>query len=282
MRKQSNLTTFLWVCVALTIGGIFISSPYPALAQTDEARIPESLMISQVDPMQGTQAQYQLKDLVEMYSTPLAIIIPAIGGIFAYWMNESWKRRQYIEGKIRDFECKPETINARKLISSELQCIELFPFVEPPTHRYVIVEDCLWAEALLECKCNVTLKTEFSSINKDKPLYEQKAAVKSCIRDDLNRFLGYLQHFEKMIEAGAIDQSKLRVYIEPWIESISKVNEEVKVHCSSDGTDYTPKEALLGYMGLKQNIPEQSLSVVQRDVRALFSRYPLSLGKKSP
>ncbi len=85
-----------------------------------------------------------------------------IGGVVTYSINESWKRRQYLEKKVKDFENRTETINVRKILSAELQCVELFPFLEKPTHRFVVVEDYLWAEALLECKCNKTLKEQYN------------------------------------------------------------------------------------------------------------------------
>jgi len=244
-----------------------ISSQKPSLAQQST-----DITIEQATtPVR--QAEYELKDWVEIVGTPLSIIIPAFGGIFAYLKNESWKHRQYIENKIKDFDCKAETINIRKLLSHELQCVELFPFESRPVYRYVIVEDCLWAEALLECKCNQTLKNEFSSIDKKRPLYTQEAAVKSSIRDNFNRFLNYLQHFEKMIEAGAMNEKQLEAYIHPWIKHISQANESVSLYCSVDSKKYTPREALLTYMGLREDISDECLSVVQKDIRRLFSRY---------
>ena len=96
------------------------------------------------------------------------------------------------------------------MLSSELQCVELFPFLEKPTYRFVVVEDCLWAEALHECKWNENLREEYRKINKDdEHFYQQEAAVKACVRDNFNRFLYHLQQFEKMIDSKTIDSKTL-------------------------------------------------------------------------
>jgi hypothetical protein len=60
--------------------------------------------------------------------TPISIIVSAFLGAATYAFNESWKRRQYLEEKIKSFEDKKEAINVRKMLNTELQCIELFPF----------------------------------------------------------------------------------------------------------------------------------------------------------
>lgn len=205
--------------------------------------------------------------------TAVSIVLSTVGGLSAYWVNESWKRRQYIEEKIKDFEVSLEAINVRKMLSAELQCIELFPFVDSAMERFVIVEDCLWTEALLECKCNHTLKEQYHRIDREQPLYKQDPAVKSCIRDNFNRFLHHLQHFEKMIQAEALDQKKLRSYLYPWFESIKEVENTKYVICPATKAKYFTQIALLEYMGLLESIPEQDLSIVQKDVRSLVTRY---------
>lgn len=214
-----------------------------------------------------------LPPITETNLTALSIFLSTFGGMIVYSVNESWKRRQYIESKVKDFEASLETVNIRKILSSELQCIELFPFVDDAIERFVIVEDCLWTEALLECKCNHQLKEQYHRIDRKRPLYEQEPAVKSCIRDNFNRFLHHLQHFEKMIQSKALDEKKLRSYLYPWFESITQVGKDIYVECPSTKKKYTPQQALLDYMGLSESIPEDKLSIVQRDVRSLVTRY---------
>ncbi|WP_163662051.1 hypothetical protein [Adonisia turfae] len=212
-------------------------------------------------------------DMSETHLTAISIVLSTIGGAAVYMVNESWKRRQYIEEKIKDFETSPETINVRKMLSAELQCIELFPFVDKAMERFVIVDDRLWAAAILACKCNHTLQEEYDGIDRETPLYLQEPAVKSCIRDNFNRFLHHLQHFEKMIQAGALDKEKLRSYLYPWFETIKQIGTSESVKCPATKQQYTQHTALLEYMGLLDTVLDDQLSIVQRDVRALVTRY---------
>lgn len=218
--------------------------------------------------------------MIEPISISASVILTMIGGIFTYHINESWKRRQYIEEKVKEFESERETINFRKILSDELQCIELFPFMEQPTHRYAVVEDCLWAEALLECKCNEALKEQYQQFDliRDEPdFYKQATAKKARIRDDANRFLDYLQQFERMIKSKVVAPKELKFHLEAWIEFIKRASEDIYIVCPKSGEKYTPKIALLEYMGLLENSKQQDLSTVQKDVRSLISRYcPLS------
>lgn len=220
-----------------------------------------------------SEAATSLPEITEVSLTGLSILLSTGGGIYAYWKGESWKRRQYVEGKVKDCENALETINVRKMLNAELQCIELFPFASQPIHRFVIVEDCLWTEALLECKCNHVLKEEYLSIKKDKELYKQPPAIKARIRDNFNMFSQHLQHFEKMIQAGALDENILGSYVSPWFEYIKTVDELSLVRCPVTDGEYSPKETLLDYLGLSENISEKDLSVVQKDIRTLFTRY---------
>lgn len=176
--------------------------------------------------------------------------IPIAVGVFTYIFNESWKHRQYIEQKFKDFEGTTEAVNIRKMLSDELQCIELFPFLEKPTHRFVIVESHLWAEALLECKCNATLREQYSQFDdvRDSPeIYKNIPAKKARIRDDANRFLDYLQQFERMIKSGVTNHKRLKLYLEPWIDLIKRADENVYIICPTTKEKYTPKGALLEY-----------------------------------
>ncbi|NET39225.1 MAG: hypothetical protein F6K19_45850 [Cyanothece sp. SIO1E1] len=271
-------------CAAVTVAGTFSLG----LFAVSDTALAKSVQPKAAPPVIAhiVQAQTQSNSslVTEPAVTAFSICISAVGGIVAYSVNESWKRRQYIESKIKDFEGSLETINVRKMLNAELQCIELFPYVEPAAHRFVIIEDCCWAEALLECKCNHTLKKEYERIEKDNPLYKQDAAVKAVVRDNFNRFMHHLQHFEKMIQAGALCKRKLRSYLYPWLESLKAVNNAMQVNCVADKTTYTPQEALLEYMGLVEGTSEEDLSIVQRDVRALVTRYRSlsSLQEKNP
>lgn len=260
-NKVSIIRIFTYIAIVSSVFLGILASSGAAFAQSNNPQGSSS-----------SWGQGMLK-VSELDLTAISIILSTSGGVFVYWAGESWKRRQYIEGKIKDFEVSLETINVRKMISAELQCIELFPFVDSAKERFVIVEDYLWTEALLECKCNHTLKEQYHRIDRNRPLYEQDPAVKSCIRDNFNRFLFHLQHFEKMIEAKALDQKKLRSYLYPWFESIREVGNEIYAKCPSTKEKYTPQEALLEYMGLLERTPEESLSIVQKDVRALVTRY---------
>lgn len=228
-------------------------------------------------PISQNSTELTTQKNIELAIKGIAVIltgVSAFGALITYRNNESWKRRQYIEEKIKDFEDKLETINVRKMLSTELQCVELFPFLEKPTYRFVVVEDCLWAEALLECKCNENLRKEYSSINKDdEHFYQQEAAVKACIRDNFNRFLYHLQQFEKMVESKIINPKELNNYLDPWFKYIENANDGISVKCQSSGTCYLPKEALLEYMGLLESIPGDELSVTQKDVRKLVLRF---------
>lgn len=261
------LTLSISLAIAGTAGSTILVTQSYALA--------EPLKIASAQTTNATKAEkFTIDSMLSTYTTPVSIILSAIGGVVTYSINESWKRRQYLEEKIKNFEDKKEVVNVRKMLSAELQCIELFPFLEKPTYRFIVVEDCLWAEALLECKCNKTLKDQYEQIDKDNEhFYLQKSAIKACIRDNFNRYLDYLQQFEKMVEAGVIGKKILETYLEPWLELIDRVNDSIKVKCPSSGTSYLPKVALLEYMGLLEDTPEQNLSIVQKDVRRLVSRF---------
>lgn len=275
--KNCKKVLFLVLGISLAIAGntglAVLAAENRALAQSAK---PSSVQTNRSSPQNEKTA---LESIISTYTTPISIILSAIGGVVTYSINESWKRRQYLEEKIKDFEEKIETVNVRKMLGTELQCVELFPFLEKPTHRFIVVEDCLWAEALLECKCNKTLKEQYNLIDKDhEHFYQQKPAVKAVIRDNFNRYLNHLQQFEKMVESRTINQKTLETHLEPWFEFISEANDGVSVRCPSSGEEYLPKAALLEYMGLLENTPEEELSIVQKDVRTLVSRFrPLSL-----
>lgn len=241
----------------------------------------ENVFAQQSNPT-APQPGIEMVGIIEQSLTAISIFFSTIGGIFVYWVGQSWKQRQYIESKVKDFECSLDTTNVKKMISAELQCIELFPFMDSAMERFVIVNDKLWTEALLECKCNEILERNYGYIERGKSLYDQKKDVletitKSRIRDEFSSFLNHLQHFEKMIQAKALCKKKLKSYLFPWFEYIKIVNNSLDVPCPSAQRSYTPQEALLEYMGILEDIPEESLSVVQKDVRNLFERYrPLS------
>lgn len=270
MKNRKNLLVFI---LSISLAAIVTASL--AILITENYVLAETAKSPSVQTSKNTAKAKRttLDSALSTYTTAISVILSAIGGVATYSINESWKRRQYLEEKIKDFEDKKETINVRKMLSTELQCVELFPFLEKPTHRFVIVEDCLWAEALLECKCNETLKEEYYSINKDdENFYQQKAAKKACIRDNFNRFLNHLQQFEKMVESRIINPKTLKTYLDPWFEFIDKANDEVTIKCPSSGEYYTPKKALLEYIGL---LEEESLSVTQKDVRRLVLQFRL-------
>jgi hypothetical protein len=275
MKNRKNILVFILsmsLATAGTVGLTVLTTESDALAQSSN---PSS---AQLNTNTAHKEKSALESMISTYTTPISIILSAIGGVVTYSINESWKRRQYLEEKVKDFEGKIETTNIRKMLSAELQCVELFPFLEKPTHRFVVVEDCLWAEALLECKCNKTLKEQYSLIDKEhEHFYQQKPAVKACIRDNFNRYLNHLQQFEKMIESRIVNQETLKIHLEPWLEFIDRANNGVSVKCPSSGEEYLPKQALLEYMGLLENTPEEELSIIQKDVRTLVSRFrPLS------
>ncbi|NET39564.1 MAG: hypothetical protein F6K19_47655 [Cyanothece sp. SIO1E1] len=62
------------------------------------------------------------------------------------------------------------------------------------------------------------------------------------------------------------------------------MNNSIQVNCVTDKTTYTSQEALLEYMGLVEGTSEEDLSIVQRDVRMLVTRYRSlsSLQEKNP
>ena len=272
MKNRKNLLVLI-LSISLAVVGItgltMLAAKNQASTQSNKPTTNQSVEL--------TTQEIPFESALKVISVVLTGI-SAVGASFTYKNNESWKRRQYIEEKIKDFENKLETINVRKMLSTELQCVELFTFLEKPTYRFVVVEDCLWAEALLECKCNENLRKEYNSINKDdEHFYKQEAAVKACIRDNFNRFLYHLQQFEKMVESKIINPKELNNYLEPWFKYIENANDNVSVRCQFSGECYLPKKALLEYMGLLEDIPEESLSVTQKDVRTLVLRFrPLS------
>lgn len=269
MKNRKNL---LVVILSISLAAIGITG-LTMLAFKNQASTQPNKPATNQYSVELTTSETPLEFLLK--AIPVALTTSsAIGAFITYKNNESWKRRQYLEEKIKDFENRIETINVRKMLSTELQCVELFPFLEKPTYRFVVVEDCLWAEALLECKCNENLRKEYSSINKDdEHFYQQKAAVKACIRDNFNRFLYHLQQFEKMVYSEIIDSKILKNYLEPWFKYIENANDGISVKCQFSGTCYLPKEALLEYMGLLEDIQEESLSVTQKDVRTLVLRF---------
>ena len=75
--------------------------------------------------------------------------------------------------------------------------------------RFVIVEDCLWTEAILACKCNYTLKEEYHRIDREKTsIFYKIQLLNLALETIFNRFLHHLQHFEKMIQSRALDKEK--------------------------------------------------------------------------
>lgn len=272
---MKNLKKSLFIIFSISLATITATSL--ELSVTDSwavAQTSDSSSSKGSTDKQEKSTENTIESMITTYTTPISIILSAIGGLVTYSINESWKRHQYLEEKIKEFENKPETINVRKMLGAELQCVELFPFLEKPTHRYVIVEDALWAEALLECKCNHTLKEQYNLIDKDSEFfYKQLPALKSCIRDNFNRYLNHLQHFEKMIESKVIDQNRLRVHLDPWFDLIDHLNDESDIECPASSKKYIPKKALLEYMGLLEEVPLEKLSNTQKDVRNLVTRF---------
>lgn len=280
-RYKSFAATLSFVTLAsisaITLGAAVAGSSALAAAKDAKATHPEVSNPANTTIHVQSIKKLEMDAFLKDYSTAISIIVSLVGGVITYSVNESWKRRQYVEEKIKEFEEKPEAIVVRKILSTELQCVELFPFESEPKHRFMIVKDCLWTDALLECKCNLEIEKEYQSIDKSKPLYKQEAAVKAVTRDNFNRFLDYLQQFEKMIKSGVVSRKNLENYLDPWFELISRADEREIIICSISHKEYVPKKALLEYMGLLEEIPESELSVVQKDVRALVMRYrPLS------
>ena len=272
MKNRRHLVAFILGAALATPGvisiGLLTTENY-AFAQSNSDQFPKPS-----DPKQENTSNTD--NLKKFDWTPLSIFVSAVIALLTYSVNESWKRRQYVEEKIKDFENRIETINVRKILSAELQCVELFPFWNEAeaNHRFVVVKDCVWAEALLECKCNKTLEEQYNLINKDEPFDKQPPAIKASIRDNFNRFLNSLQQFEKMIKAGVLEQKTLKTYLESWFEVISKADNQFDVVCPTSGKMYKPLAALLEYMGLLKDTPEEKLSVVQKDVINLVRRYP--------
>ena len=226
----------------------------------------------------GNQILTVIKNALKDGATPASILL----GIYSFIGNEKWKRRQYVEEKVKDFESQLETINVKKMLNTELQCIELFPFLKEPMKRFVVVEDEFWAEALLDCRCNNTsreLKDAHQS-KESEDFFTKGVVQKAAIRDDFNKFLNHLQQFEKMIESKAVKESDLKNYLNPWIVFIDRVNDknlevdnEFKARYPVLKSECTPKQVLLEYMGLKKCDPSIDFSAVQKDVGVLFRRY---------
>ena len=189
MKNRKNLLVLILsisLAAAGSAGLTILATESYVLAQS--AKLPSVQTITNNSQVKKNDLKSKAETLSAIFAAFSVVI-----GVITYYRNESWKHRLYIEEKIKDFENKLETINVRKMLSSELQCVELFPFLEKPTYRFVVVEDCLWAEALLECKCNENLREEYRKINKDdEHFYQQEAAVKACVRDNFNRFLRIL------------------------------------------------------------------------------------------
>ena len=176
---------------------------------------------------ESTNRGLDLEKLFKAYGTPISII----GGIITYFVNETWKRRQYIEQKIKEFENQPETINVRKMLSAEVQCVEFFPFLVNSRERFVFVEDDLWTTALLESKCNIILKQEHDKAMKADNPFLQESVWKAVIRDNFNMFLNHLQQFEKMIVSGVVNEGELKNYLDTWIELIHRSGDLNEVDC---------------------------------------------------
>jgi hypothetical protein len=136
-------------------------------------------------------------------------------------------------------------------------------------------------EALLEWKYNATLKEQLESIDKnDENYYLKPPAIKACIRDNFNRYLDYLQQFEMMVKSGVINQKELKIYLLPWLELVGKVNDIDSIQCPNSGKNYSPKKALLEYMGLLEDMPKgelSKLSIIQEDVNSLVLRFDSDL-----
>jgi hypothetical protein len=80
-----------------------------------------------------------------------------------------------------------------------------------------------------------------------------------------------------MIESEVVSEEMLRNYLEPWFDLIKNANDNPKdsVECPITKKIYTPKDALLEYIGiLNVDIPDEKLSIFQRNVRDLIKRYP--------
>ena len=148
MKNRKNLLVLILsisLAAAGSAGLTILATESYVLAQS--AKLPSVQTITNNSQVKKNDLKSKAETLSAIFAAFSVVI-----GVITYYRNESWKHRQYIEEKIKDFENKLETINVRKMLSSELQCVELFPFLEKPTYRFVVVEDCLWAEALHECK----------------------------------------------------------------------------------------------------------------------------------
>ncbi len=282
MRKYNNLLPVIFNISLISVGILgldIIINIHNTYAQTTNSPTIEA---ASVKPKKN-----DFERLVSIYSTPVSIIFSTSGIIATYFFNQSWKRRQYIEEKIKIFEDKIEVVNVRKMLNTELQCVELFPFLDKPDERFVIVEDSMWAEALFEGKDNAILRSQFESINKykdksdvfssgDKDILIKSSIkdilIKSSIRDSFNKYLDCLQQFEIMINSQVIKQEELEIYLDPWLNFMDHVNNDIEIESSSKTKTkkYTAKHALLEYMGLWEG---QELSVIQKDVKKLVKRF---------
>lgn len=235
MRTKKIRNLLITTSGAVVIALIASGSPAKAVGMFQSQEIKVSPVIplpgfvptaTQSDNAVSTKSTTRGLDLLEKWSKACGTPVTITLGIATYIANEIWKRRQYIEEKIKDFENQPETINVRKMLNAELQCVELFPFLDNPKERFVFVEDDLWTTALLESKCNEVLRQEHEkAIHAANPFIENPVC-KAVIRDNFNMFLNHLQQFEKMILSRAVNESELKKYLDAWIELIDRVGEK--------------------------------------------------------
>ena len=124
MKNRKNLLVLILsisLAAAGSAGLTILATESYVLAQS--AKLPSVQTITNNSQVKKNDLKSKAETLSAIFAAFSVVI-----GVITYYRNESWKHRQYIEEKIKDFENKLETINVRKMLSSDLQCVELFPF----------------------------------------------------------------------------------------------------------------------------------------------------------
>jgi len=194
-----------------------------------------NLKLAQIKtPHVENQPQETLSTSLHNWSTLFSAIITGAAAIFAltqYRQGEAWKKREYLDSKFKEFESKPESINIRKMLSNEIQLVELFPIATEPQDRFVNISFHEINEALRQGLDKTIQPSKLQEAldrvkEGEHPCKRETLLINAAIRDNFNRVLQDLEQFELMIQSNTINTISLRNYLRSWGDLINNINNE--------------------------------------------------------
>ncbi len=140
-------------------------------------------------------------------ATFLVVAGGAVVGLGQYIIAERWRRREFIAGKVREFEQDPMVANVFRMLDWNARSVKLFPEQDEYKKRFANVDDAKLAHAL-ESEDAIIMKS-FDHVD-------------AAIRDNFDCFLGYLDRFNQSIDAQLIKPKELLPYLRYWINLIGR------------------------------------------------------------